>query len=697
MRRPDVGKRSPAMALIENIYNCFAHCRYVPVATDANIRSWNGSLRSSCTGLSVRSRCDFCVGDATRMFSSQLPNISLSRSAELVLSEAKSVRFFSSADELVEAAVPADQVDARGYFTVGYDVNGEFVPEARVCRVRNGVSANYVEPYMRRRDPNCMVIADDHSTDKMTYEKRFGERFESLRQETFAWLKTQDLACFFFNAGIDNKGLPAVAICPANAGFFALGLAMLQDIIPLEEIEARGEDYHHSAIIYIAPPFRHTHFDGKQVVVHNRRDQLHELYSYNLYPGPSAKKGVYGMLLTLGEKQDWTTAHCSTVQVITPYDNTVTIMHEGASGGGKSEMLEQMHRQSDGRLLLGENVVTREKRHLALPRGCELRPVTDDMALCHPELQSTDARERKLTVIDAEHAWFLRVNHITEYGTDPHLERLTIHPSKPLLFLNVDATPGSTALIWDHIEDEPGKPCPNPRLVFPRSEYPGIVNDPVTIDIRSFGVRCPPCTKEFPTYGIMGLFHTLPPSLAWLWRLVAPRGHGNPSIVETEGMSSEGVGSYWPFATGRRVDQANILLDQILDTPDTLFVLIPNQHVGCWSTGFAPQWVAREYLSRRGASPFPDDKMTASRCPILGRSPINIQIEGQTIGHWFLQVDTQPEVGTEGYDRGAEILTTFFHDQIRKFLEPDLDPRGRKIIEACLDGAGVEEFDSLSN
>ena len=584
------------------------------------------------------------------------PKVSLSRSAEMVLEEAKSVRFFNSTAELVEAAVPADQTDDQGYYTVGYDIGGAFQPEARVCRVKNGVSANYVEAYMRRRDPECMLIADDRATDKMTYEKRFGEPFEDMRQETFDWLKTQDLACFFFDAGRGGKGLPAVAICPANAGFFALGLAMLQGIIPVEEIEAKGDDYFHSAIIYIAPPFRHTRFGGKQVVVHNRRDELHELYSYNLYPGPSAKKGVYGMLLTLGEKHDWTTAHCSTVQVVTPYDNTVTIMHEGASGGGKSEMLEQMHRESDGRLLLGHNTVTGEARHLALPLGCSLRPVTDDMALCHPDFQDANSREKKLTLTDAEHAWFLRVNHITHYGTDPHLERLTVHPDEPLLFLNIDATPGSTALIWDHVEDEPGKPCPNPRLVFPRSKYPGIVNDPVKVDIRSFGVRCPPCTSENPTYGIMGIFHLLPPSLAWLWRLVAPRGHGNPSIVDTHGMSSEGVGSYWPFATGRRVDQANILLHQIMSTPDTLFILTPNQHIGCWQTGFAPQWIAREYLSRRGPSEFADDKIMESRCSLLGQTPKTIQIEGQIIGHWFLQVETQPEVGEAAYDAGAQNL-----------------------------------------
>ncbi|HBE68203.1 MAG TPA: DUF4914 domain-containing protein [Planctomycetaceae bacterium] len=630
------------------------------------------------------------------MTTTLFPRVSLSKSAESVLQEAKSVQFFNTAQELVEAAVPEEHTDASGYFTVGYEVDGQFVPEAKVCRVKNGVSANYVESYMRRRDPECMVIADDRATDKPTYTARFGEDFESLRQETFAWLKTQDLACFFFDAGRGGKGLPALVICPANAGFFALGLAMLQGIIPVEEIEARGEDYFHSAIIYIAPPFRHTKFGGKQVVVHNRREELHELYSYNLYPGPSAKKGVYGMLLTLGEKQDWTTAHCSTVQVSTPYDNTITIMHEGASGGGKSEMLEQMHRQPDGRLLLGTNTVTGEQRHLALPLGCGLRPVTDDMALCHPDFQDAESRDKKLTVTDAEHSWFLRVNHITQYGTDPHLEKLTIHPSEPLLFLNIDATPGSTALIWDHIEDEPGKPCPNPRLVFPRSEYPGIVNEPVKIDIRSFGVRCPPCTREKPTYGIMGIFHLLPPSLAWLWRLVAPRGHGNPSIVDTEGMSSEGVGSYWPFATGRKVDQANILLHQIMNTQDTMFILTPNQHVGCWQTGFAPQWIAREYLSRRGTDDFAADKVTRSRCSLLGLTPKTIQIEGQTIGHWFTSVESQPEVGEAAYDEGARILTEFFHSQIKNFVSDDLDHRGQKIIEACLEGASYDDYVALS-
>ena len=50
-------------------------------------------------------------------------------------------------------------------------------------------------------------------------------------------------------------------------------------------------------------------------------------------------------------------------------------------------------------------------------------------------------------------------------------------------------------------------------------------------------------------------------------RLVAPRGYNNPSITDTEGMSSEGVGSFWPFSTGRRVTPTNLLLRQIQATP----------------------------------------------------------------------------------------------------------------------------------
>jgi hypothetical protein len=93
----------------------------------------------------------------------QLPGLTLSSSAMAVLTAAERAgrpTLAGSLDELVALAVPEAEVDSEGFFTVGYDVPGRgFVAEARVCGVRNGVAANYIEPALRRRDPDCMVKA----------------------------------------------------------------------------------------------------------------------------------------------------------------------------------------------------------------------------------------------------------------------------------------------------------------------------------------------------------------------------------------------------------------------------------------------------------------------------------------------------------------------------------------------------------
>jgi len=632
---------------------------------------------------------NYCKKEKRKNAMNYLDTLHLPKEVVGILNECPEYIFAGSVSELAQLACCHEQ---NGWHEVAYDIPGKGkIVEAKVCQVRNGIAANYMDPYMRRRDPECMVIADDFPTNKKRFSDRFGKDFSELREETFAWLKTQKLAVYPYKAGDAESGIDSVVVAPANAGFFALGLALLQGILAPEEIPA---DFSPKAVIYVAPPFRHTHFEGKQLVVHNRREELYEMFSYNLYPGPSAKKGVYGMLINLGEQENWVTAHCSTVRVITPYDNSTTIMHEGASGGGKSEMLESVHREHDGRLLLGRNLESDEKRYLVLPRACELEPVNDDMALCAGSIQKDDG---KLYVADAENAWFIRVNQITEYGIDPDLEKITVSPPEPLLFLNIDVAPHSTALIWEHIEDAPGVPCPNPRVVVPRSIVPNVVSKPVGVDIRSFGVRTPPCTKENPSYGIIGMFHVLPPALAWLWRLVAPRGHNNPSIVDTEGMSSEGVGSYGPFAPGRYVEQANLLLEQFVTNSNVRHILCPNQNIGAWEVGFMPQWIAREYLARRGGAKFTKQQIVAARCPLLGYSMKSMMFEGQTIEDWFLRVDKQPEVGVAAYDAGAKILTDFFHQQLQTFLIPDLMPEGKKIIECCLSGGTLDDYLSFIN
>jgi hypothetical protein len=627
------------------------------------------------------------ITDTTRPALARVPGVpfALPFEAAEVLKGAVGFTVATNPQQVCDLAV-RDAVD--GFQSVAYEVPGRgLVEEAQVCRVKNGIAANYPEAYMRRRDPDCMIIGDERPTDKPTYQARFGTSFAGLRNETFDWLKQQKLILFPFISGADNQGVDSVVIAPENAAFFAYGLALLQGMIQPTEVP---EGFAPKAVIYIAPPFRHTHFQGKQVVVHNRLEDLHELFAYNLYPGPSAKKGVYGVLLHRGEEEGWITMHCSTVEVITPYDNRLVISHEGASGGGKSEMLEYVHREEDGRLLIGENLITGKHRHITLPTACKLHPITDDMAICHP---SFDKGSGKLSLQDAENAWFLRINHITKYGVDPLLEGLTTAPPLPLLFLNIQAHPKATALIWEHTEDKPGVRCPNPRVVVPRSIVPDRVDGPVEVDIRSFGVRCPPCTKDKPSYGILGLFHLLPPSLAWLWRLVAPRGHDNPSIVGADGLSSEGVGSYWPFATGSMVGHANLLLEQILQTPKVRYLLIPNQHIGSWKSGFMPQWIAREYLARRGGAKFTASQIQASRCALLGYTPDAISVEGTQIPSIFFRVEQQPEVGIEAYDKGAAMLTEFFRAELRQYLTSSLHPLGREIIQCCMEGGSLDDYD----
>ncbi|OPY91208.1 MAG: hypothetical protein A4E72_00225 [Syntrophus sp. PtaU1.Bin208] len=573
---------------------------------------------------------------------------------------------------------------------VEYDIAGKgAIQEAFVCKVKNGLSVNYCESYMRRRDPDSMLIGDDLPSDKVRFQDVYSQDFSSLREETFRWLKRQDLAAFVFLSGQREYGIPSIALVPANAWFFVFGLALLQGIVDLSKSEKK---FVPRCFLYVAPPFRHIYFDGKQRVVHCRTRNTYEIFSYNLYPGPSAKKGVYGALLHFGEQEGWVTAHAAVVQVVTPYNIKVTIMHEGASGSGKSEMNEHIHREYDGSILFGSNLVTGEKMHFVIPKGCNLRPVTDDMALCHPSIQKNNG---KLTVVDAENSWFIRVDHIKGYGTDPDIEARSIHPTEPLLFLNIDAQPNSTALLWDHVLDENARPCPNPRFVLPRRTVPDVIDQPVSIDIRSFGVRTPPCTREKPSYGILGVFHILPPAVAWLWRLVSPRGYDNPSITDSEGLCSEGIGSFWPFAAGLQTNFANLLLKQIVNSPRVQYILCPVQHIGSWSVGFVPEWIAREYLARRGGAHFSSDELSESSVPLLGYQLEKLIVEGFSFPKYFLNPALQPQVGQEAFDEGARILNDYFTRELSPFLSDALDPLGRKIIDCFLEGGRAADFEVL--
>ena len=577
-------------------------------------------------------------------------------------------------------------------YDVSYSVEGRgIVKEAEVVRCKNGPCVNFMEDYMRRRDPDSMRLGDELPGDKPRFREVYGYDFEILRRETCDWLAAQKLLVLPFMAGGRSHGYPALLLCPMNAAFFALALANMQGFLSAAGV---GEGFSPRGFIFLAPPFRHSHFEGRQVVVHRREPGRHDIFAYNLYPGPSAKKGVFSMLLDIGEQEGWVTNHASAALLESPYENRLVIMHEGASGGGKSELLEQPQRTDDGRMLIGRNIVSGERHYLTLRESCRIQPIADDMVLAKREFQD---RSGRLVIADGEEGWFLRVDGDKYYGNSPMYERLSIHPPCPLQFFNIEGVPGATCLIWEHISDSDGRPCTNPRVISPRELLGSLPSGHIhQVDVRSFGVRMPPSTGQNPDYGIMGLMQLVPASVAWLWRLVSPRGYNNPSINDSKGSSlkSEGVGSYWPFATGERVRQANLLLRQLLDTPRTLNILIPNQHIGAYETGFAPQWLAREYLVRRGGR-LSRDKLIPARCALMGWSLNEMKIDGQYVRRTFLRPELQSQLGESGYDAGAKILTDFFALELENYLTPELDPMGRDIIKLCLAGAPLEDYLAL--
>jgi len=204
------------------------------------------------------------------------------------LKKCKCIAYAETKEELQEMAYGPTHTSR---YDVVYPIEGlGTVKEAEVVRCKNGCVVNFMEDYMRRRDPNSMAIGDELPTDKPRFKDRFGYEFSKLRQETLDWLSNQQIVMLPFYAGPNGHGYPSLMICPLNAAFFALSLANMQGFTSIVDVP---EHYKPRAIIFVAPPFRHTHFDGKQVVVHNRSKEMHEVWAYNLYPGPSAKKGVF--------------------------------------------------------------------------------------------------------------------------------------------------------------------------------------------------------------------------------------------------------------------------------------------------------------------------------------------------------------------------------------------------------------------
>ena len=153
-------------------------------------------------------------------------------------------------------------------------------------------------------------------------------------------------------------------------------------------------------------------------------------------------------------------------------------------------------RCADGRVLLGVDLVTGEERYISMSDTCTIAPVTDDMAMCPPSIQKSGG---KLSLVDGEDGWFVRVDGITSYGCDPMYERIAIHSKEPLMFLNLEPCRARPACLGA-CAGLRRQALPEPAHNRAAAMIENIVTQPVDVDVRSFGVRMPPATaKKRPT------------------------------------------------------------------------------------------------------------------------------------------------------------------------------------------------------
>ena len=154
-----------------------------------------------------------------------------------------------------------------------------------------------------------------------------------------------------------------------------------------------------------------------------------------------------------------------------------------------------------------------------------------------------------------------------------------------------------------------------------------------------------------------------------------PRGFNNPSINGRLRPWSARVGFLWPFATGKRVAQANLLLEQIINCSGTRYVLIPNQHIGV-EGGLRGGVDLPRVSGGRGGVNMKMDRLVPARCPLPLRLK-EMKVDGQQISSKFLRPETQETLGEAGYDKGAKILTTSSARELAVYDVGGAPPRGQ--------------------
>lgn len=150
------------------------------------------------------------------MFDQYFEKFDLAPEVTAALKKCKCIAYAETKEELEEMAYGPTHTSR---YDVVYPIEGNgTVKEAEVVRCKNGCVVNFMEDYMRRRDPNSMAIGDDLPSDKPRFKDRFGYEFSSLRQETLDWLSTQQVIMLPFSRRSARPRLSEPDDLPAQRG-----------------------------------------------------------------------------------------------------------------------------------------------------------------------------------------------------------------------------------------------------------------------------------------------------------------------------------------------------------------------------------------------------------------------------------------------------------------------------------------------
>ena len=97
------------------------------------------------------------------MFDQYFEKFDLAPEVTAALKKCKCIAYAETKEELEEMAYGPTHTSR---YDVVYPIEGNgTVKEAEVVRCKNGCVVNFMEDYMRRRDPNSMAIGDDLPSD----------------------------------------------------------------------------------------------------------------------------------------------------------------------------------------------------------------------------------------------------------------------------------------------------------------------------------------------------------------------------------------------------------------------------------------------------------------------------------------------------------------------------------------------------